>query len=153
MNHTIYSKDKTEKKLLTPSLRALAKRAVKMALEYEAFEKAAEVSFTAVDRDEIHALNAEWRGVDRETDVLSFPALDEDDFSCGENDTVVLGDIILCMDKCFEQAEEFGHSAEREAAYLTVHSLLHLLGYDHEKEDEEKEMSRRCGEIVALLGL
>ncbi len=153
MKHLIYSKDSTREKLLTPSLRALAKRAVKMALEYEAFEKSAEISFTAVDKEEIRSLNAEWRGVDSVTDVLSFPSLDDEENFLSDGESVVLGDIILCMERCREQAEEFGHSLEREVAYLTAHSTLHLLGYDHMEESEEKEMTRRQGEIVALLGL
>ncbi len=154
MKHSIYSTDKTEKKLLTPSLRALAKRAVKKALEYEGFERSAEVSVTAVDKDEIQRLNAEWRCRDAVTDVLSFPSLDDsDEIVTFSGESVVLGDIVLCMEKCIEQAEEFGHSVEREIAYLTAHSTLHLLGYDHMEENEEKEMTRRQEEIVNLLGL
>lgn len=154
MNHKIYTKDKTKDKLLTPSLRALAKKAVKKALEYEGFERIAEVSITAVDEEEIRTLNAEWRGNDSVTDVLSFPALDdEDEIVAFDDEAIVLGDIILCMKRLFEQAEEFGHSPEREIAYLTSHSTLHLLGYDHMEKDEEEEMVRRQGEITSLLGL
>ncbi len=154
MKHNIYSTDKTKDKLLTPSLRALAKRAVKTALEYEGFERSAEISLTAVDRDEIQRLNAEWRETDRVTDVLSFPSLDDsDEIVTFSGEAVVLGDIVICMDKCREQAEEYGHSLEREVAYLVAHSTLHLLGYDHLKDSEEKEMTRRQGEIVSLLGL
>lgn len=154
MKHKIYTTDKTSEKLLTPSLRALAKRAVKAALEYEGFERIAEVSLTAVDEEEIQRLNAEWRDKDSVTDVLSFPALDdEDEIVAFDDEAIVLGDVVLCMKRCREQAEEFGHSIEREVAYLAAHSTLHLLGYDHMEEDEEKEMVRRQGEIVALLGL
>ena len=154
MKHKIYTTDKTAEKLLTPSLRALVKRAVKKALEYEEFERIAEVSVTAVDEEEIRCLNAEWRNNDSVTDVLSFPALDDDDeIVAFDDEAIVLGDIVLCMKRCSEQAEEFGHSIEREVAYLTAHSTLHLLGYDHMEENEEKEMVRRQGEITALLGL
>lgn len=154
MKHLIYSTDKTNNRLLTPSLRALAKRAVKTALEYEGFERVAEVSLTFVDEEEIKTLNRDWRDNDKVTDVLSFPALsDEDEIVAFDDEAVVLGDIIICLKRCFEQAEEFGHSKEREVAYLTSHSVLHLLGYDHMEENEEKEMVRRQGEIVALLGL
>ena len=154
MKHKIYTCDKTEERLLTPSLRALVKRAVKKALEYEGFERIAEVSVTAVDGEEIKRLNAEWRGNDSVTDVLSFPSLDdEDEIVAFDDEAIVLGDIVLCMTRCAEQAEEFGHSIEREVAYLTAHSTLHLLGYDHMAEDEDKEMTRRQGDIVSLLGL
>ena len=154
MKHKIYTTDKTSEKLLTPSLRALAKRAVTKALEYEGFTRLAEVSVTAVDEEEIKRLNAEWRDKDSVTDVLSFPALDDsDEIVAFDDEAIVLGDIVLCMKRCREQAEEFGHSVEREVAYLTAHSTLHLLGYDHMEEDEEKEMVQKQGEIVALLGL
>ena len=154
MKHKIYTTDKTGEKLLTPSLRALVKRAVTKALEYEEFSRVAEVSVTAVDEEEIQRLNAEWRDKDSVTDVLSFPALDDsDEIVAFDDEAIVLGDIVLCMKRCREQAEEFGHSMEREVAYLTAHSTLHLLGYDHMEEDEEKEMVKKQGEIVALLGL
>ena len=154
MKHKIYTTDKTGERLLTPSLRALVKRAVTKALEYEGFTRVAEVSVTAVDEDEIQRLNAEWRDKDSVTDVLSFPALDDDDeIVAFDDEAIVLGDIVLCMKRCREQAEEFGHSMEREVAYLTAHSTLHLLGYDHMEEDEEKEMVKKQGEITALLGL
>ncbi len=154
MKHKIYTTDKTGEKLLTPSLRALVKRAVTKALEYEEFGRIAEVSVTAVDEEEIQRLNAEWRDKNAVTDVLSFPALDDsDEIVAFDDEAIVLGDIVLCMKRCREQAEEFGHSMERETAYLTVHSTLHLLGYDHIEEDEEKEMVKKQGEITALLGL
>ena len=154
MKHKIYTTDKTGEKLLTPSLRALVKRAVAKALEYEEFGRIAEVSVTAVDEEEIPRLNAEWRDKNAVTDVLSFPALDDsDEIVAFDDEAIVLGDIVLCMKRCREQAEEFGHSMERETAYLTVHSTLHLLGYDHIEEAEEKEMVKKQGEITALLGL
>ena len=154
MKHKIYTTDKTSERLLTPSLRALVKRAVKKALEYEEFGRCAEVSVTAVDEEEIQRLNAEWRDKDSVTDVLSFPALDDsDEIVAFDDEAIVLGDIVLCMKRCREQAEEFGHSMEREIAYLTAHSTLHLLGHDHMEADEEKEMVKKQGEITALLGL
>jgi len=154
MKHKIYTTDKTGEKLLTPSLRALVKRAVAKALEYEEFGRIAEVSVTAVDEEEIQRLNAEWRDKNAVTDVLSFPALDDsDEIVAFDDEAIVLGDIVLCMKRCREQAEEFGHSMERETAYRTVHSTLHLLGYDHIEEAEEKEMVKKQGEITALLGL
>lgn len=154
MKHVIYTKDKTAERLLSPSLRALVKKTVKTALDYEGFERDGEVSVTAVDEAEIQSLNKDWRGMDKVTDVLSFPATDDyDQIIPFDSEAVVLGDIIICMKKCFSQAEEYGHSAEREIAYLTAHSTLHLLGYDHMNDEEEKEMTRRQDEIVGILGL
>jgi len=119
-----------------------------------------EISLSFVSLDEIHELNREYRGVDRPTDVLSFPMfddLDELEAVCGELDeeeqAVPLGDVVICMDKIIEQAEEFGHSRERETVYLFTHSVLHLLGYDHETEEEKREMREREEEIMDLIGL
>ena len=154
MKHKIYTCDKTEGKLLTPALRALVKRAVKKALEYENFSRIAEVSVTAVDADEIKRLNAEWRDKDSVTDVLSFPALDdEDEIVAFDDEAIVLGDIVLCMSRCREQAEEFAHSIEREVAYLTAHSTLHLLGYDHVIPEDEKIMFPLQNQIMNKVGL
>ena len=85
-----------------------------------------EVSISLVNNEEIKELNRDYRGVDSETDVLSFPL--EDDFGM---DLPLLGDIIITVEKALEQAEEYGHSLEREMAYLTAHSMFHLMGYDH----------------------
>ena len=119
-----------------------------------------EISLSFVSLDEIHELNREYRGVDRPTDVLSFPMfddLDELEAVCGELDeeeqAVPSGDVVICMDKIIEQAEEFGHSRERETVYLFTHSVLHLLGYDHETEEEKREMREREEEIMDLIGL
>ena len=94
-------------------------------------------------------MNRESRGVDRPTDVLSFPVFDED-FGVGLS---VLGDIVISYETAVRQANEYGHAVEREIAFLTVHSMLHLLGYDHETSPEdEKEMFARQEEILALMG-
>ena len=109
------------------------------------------MSVTLVDLNEIHALNLEQRGVDRPTDVLSFPIFDED---FDDEELAVLGDIVLCPQKAQMQAEEFGHSLEREIAFLTVHSTLHLLGYDHEtSEEDDRIMRQKQTSIVNSLGL
>lgn len=99
----------------------------------------AEVSLTLAEPEEIRSLNAEYRGVDKVTDVLSFPQFDdmEDLPEVGE---LCLGDVVICTERAREQAEEYGHSEERELVYLFVHSLLHLLGYDHMQEDEKAVM-------------
>lgn len=117
----------------------------------------ASISVSFVDREEIHRLNLQYRGVDRETDVLSFPAFEagaiprEDELS--EDEELALGDVVICEDVCREQAKEFGHSEEREIIYLFVHSVFHLLGYDHESEDEKQDMRAREEAVMELLGI
>ena len=114
------------------------------------------------DNDGIHAYNKEYRKIDRETDVLSFPNLDFDepgDFEISEDreadyfdpDTgeLILGDIIISVDRVKEQAESYGHSQKREFAFLVAHSMLHLCGYDHMEEDEAKVMEAKQREVLA----
>ncbi len=141
------------------SINELIKKCAEAVLRYEECDFDAEVSVTIVDEEEIKNLNREYRDKDSVTDVLSFPMLefedemifDEYDFD-GEN--VILGDIVLCAKRAEQQAEEFGHSVEREFAFLTVHSMLHLLGYDHEhSEDMEQEMFKRQKEILDKMGI
>lgn len=142
---------------ITPEIKKLLRKAIKTALEYEDFGRDAEVSVSFVNNDEIHELNRDYRGVDRPTDVLSFPMLDGDadegDVDIGA-DSVVLGDIIISAEKAAEQAAAYGHSVERELAFLAVHSTLHLLGYDHEhSKEEEKDMFERQEKILTLAGV
>ncbi|MBR5445619.1 MAG: rRNA maturation RNase YbeY [Clostridia bacterium] len=136
-------------------LRRRLKKAIRAALRYENFTQDAMVSVTFTDNDGIRELNREYREKDAATDVLSFPmyTMEEDDRP--EPDmTAELGDIVLSLERAGEQAAEFGHSFERETAFLTVHSVLHLLGYDHERsEEEEKDMFRRQEEIMTILKL
>jgi probable rRNA maturation factor len=126
-------------------------RAVKMALQTERKSLDYEVSVSFVTNEEIHKLNREYRGVDRPTDVLSFP-LDEEDEVFGEMD-VLLGDIVISMETAMEQAKEFGHGLTREVVYLTVHSMFHLMGYDHEAEDEKEVMREREKTVLKELGV
>ena len=115
-------------------------------------EERAEISLTLVSLEEIRELNRDYRDVDKETDVLSFPQFEsvEDMPEFGE---LCLGDVVICLDKVEEQAKEFGHSFERELIYLFVHSLLHLLGYDHMEEDEKQEMRQREEAVMAAIDL
>ncbi len=137
------------------------KSCMEKTLEYEEFYDDVEISLTITDNEGIHEQNLAIRGIDRPTDVLSFPLLE-----CEEDGTLViyeedvidgaipLGDIMISAEKAVSQAEDFGHSEVREFAFLTVHSMLHLLGYDHERgEAEEKEMFRKQEEILSLLGI
>ena len=118
------------------------------------------------DNDGIHAYNKEYRNIDRETDVLSFPNLDFDapgDFEIAEDreadyfdpDTgeLILGDIIISVDKVKEQADSYGHSQRREFAFLVAHSMLHLCGYDQMEEDEAKIMEAKQEQVLASLGI
>lgn len=106
-----------------------------------------EISFSLVIPEEIQELNAEYRNIDKETDVLSFPMLefpeDEDMLTYETGIPVMLGDIVISTTRAAEQAEAYGHSLEREICYLSVHSVLHLLGYDHMEEDEKRVMRAR----------
>ncbi|MBA4600751.1 rRNA maturation RNase YbeY [Thermoactinomyces mirandus] len=116
---------------------------------------AADVSVMIVDNEQIHELNKEYRQVDRPTDVLSFPLWepDEDWVIVEDEETVPLGDLVISLPKAREQAEEYGHTLERELGFLAVHGFLHLLGYDHESPEQEQEMFGRQEEILYLAGL
>ena len=105
-----------------------------------------EISLSFVNNKEIKELNKEYRNIDRETDVLSFPM--EEDFL---TTTPLLGDIIISAEKALEQSIEYGHSLLREISYLTVHSMFHLLGYDHMEEDEKKLMRYKEKEVIKKL--
>lgn len=123
---------------------------VKAVLDNEGLSMDYEVSITFVDKDEIHKLNREYRKVDRPTDVLSFPMNEE--FLIEGVDSM-LGDIVICMDIAKDQAKEYGHSLDREIMYLTCHSMLHLLGYDHIEEDDKKIMRGKEKEVMKNLGV
>lgn len=112
----------------------------------------AEISVTFVTDEEIRELNAQFRGIDRATDVLSFPQF-EDVRDIPDEGPAVLGDVVISLERARAQAEEFGHSEKRETIYLFVHSILHLLGYDHMEEDEKKEMRAAEEKTMEKLGL
>lgn len=114
----------------------------------------AEVSVTVVDDEEIHRLNREYRQVDRPTDVLSFPQWEPgEEWSLGEGVPVPLGDLVISLPRAKEQAEQYGHSLEREMGFLAVHGFLHLLGYDHSTDEEEEEMFSRQERVLSQVGL
>ncbi len=138
------------------SLIKLIRRSVLATLRYEGVKEPCRMSVTFTDNGGIRELNRQYRQIDRETDVLSFPLTD---YEGGEEPTVygkerLLGDMVLSLERAEEQAREYGHSFEREAAFLTVHSTLHLLGYDHvNSEEEDRQMRRRQREILEQMGL
>ena len=151
MNNTVYIQNDQQKLPVTQKLRGLVRRSVNAALKYEDFQRPCEVSVTFTDNEKVRELNAQYRSIDRATDVLSFPLFDED---FEDEEELALGDVVLSLEKAQEQAKEYGHSFEREVAFLVVHSVLHLLGYDHEtSEEDEKEMFFRQEEIMKLLKL
>ena len=137
----------------TPALAALLRRSVKTALQSEGVTKPCEVNILLTDDEGIHEINLAMRGVDRPTDVLSFPMFDlaegEHPDECDpETGRVPLGDMCISVERARTQAREYGHSFEREICYLAVHSTLHLLGYDHMDEGERKRRMRGREEAV-----
>ncbi len=146
---------------VTKELRALIKTVLKTGLKFMEFDDNCEISIMLTDNEEIHALNKLHRGIDRPTDVLSFPMFDYDEdgeidmeeCDFGENGEILLGDIVISLERAKEQAEEYGHSFSREVGFLTAHSLLHLLGYDHMESEEEKEMFALQEEVLTLCNL
>ena len=144
----------------------LAQRVIYFCLEHEKFEYAVEVNLTLTNNEGIHMINKEYRQIDRPTDVLSFPLLSYDkpgDFSFLEDENednfnpdtgeVMLGDIIISVEKVFEQANEYGHSPRREFAFLITHSMLHLFGYDHMEPDEAAVMEAKQRAILEGLNI
>ncbi|MBB5324753.1 putative rRNA maturation factor [Anoxybacillus tepidamans] len=135
---------------------ALLENLLNYAAEIEQVPDGAEVSISFVDNEQIRLINRDYRGKDQPTDVISF-ALEElgegEVEIIGVNMPLVLGDIVISVPKAKEQAEEYGHSFMRELGFLAVHGFLHLLGYDHETEEEEKEMFSKQEQILEKYGL
>ena len=136
------------------SMRAIVRKAIFNTLVYEGFEYDTEVSVTFVDNEQIKELNKSYRNKNSATDVLSFPQYDDFNDIVDPDAIVPLGDIVISLERARDQAEEYGHSFEREIAFLTVHSTLHLLGYDHEVgKAEESEMFAKQKEILGIMHL
>lgn len=136
----IFINDEQDEVLLNEDINSLLEKVVKECLELEEVGTDFEVSISFVDDEEIKNLNNSYRNIDKATDVLSFPLYD------GEEDTPyipLLGDIVISLETAKRQSEEFGHTIEREVAYLTAHSMFHLLGYDHLEDDDKKEMREK----------
>lgn len=124
--------------------------AIEMSLKKEGIDDHVEVSVSFVDNHEIQQLNKEYRNIDKPTDVLSFPLHEN-----LENITppICLGDIVISLEKAVEQSEEYNHSYNREVAFLTVHSMFHLMGYDHDTEENTKQMRHKEEEVLQALGI
>ncbi|MBQ9416329.1 MAG: rRNA maturation RNase YbeY [Clostridia bacterium] len=153
----VYFSNRQKKVAISRSDYAVLRRAIKEVMRYEGLTFPFEVSVSFVDNEQIHVLNREYRNVDRPTDVLSFPQVEWADPSDREMSLIpgvetVLGDIVISLEKAQEQAEQLGHSFLHEVTFLTIHSMLHLLGYDHERSPEDDEdMCRRQREIISNL--
>ena len=157
MSLRIYFENEQEKYPVSYNLKILLREAIETTLDFEDFQNVCEVSVTFTDNEGIRELNKKFRQIDKPTDVLSFPLFDfEGDCEEPPIDEIIsnLGDIVISLERAKEQAEEFGHSFKREVAFLTVHSMLHLLGYDHERsEEEDREMRAKQTEIMKIMGL
>ena len=152
----IYIDYNNEQDKLAPpeDIEQLIEDCTRAALEEEEIEDDAEVSVTLVDNARIRELNAEFRETDRETDVLSFPLGDDEGFEVDpDTDAILLGDIVISLERAAAQAEEYGHSYKREMAFLVTHSLFHLLGYDHMTSEEETEMFAKQERVLEKLGI
>ena len=136
-------------------VRLLVRRCCNAVLTFENFNEPAEISVTFVDDERIHELNREYRNVDRSTDVLSFPLGENGVYDKNpENGACLLGDIVISVETAVRQAETYGHSLQREIGFLTVHSMLHLLGYDHVNGGiEEVRMREKEEHVLTELGL
>ncbi len=136
-------------------LRMLIRRCCNAVLTMEEFPGSVEVSVTLVNNKQIRELNNEYRDIDRVTDVLSFPMGENGKYDTDPSTGAkMLGDIVISMEKAVEQAERFGHSLQREIGYLTAHSMLHLLGYDHEDNGLQRlRMREKEEKVMSLLGL
>lgn len=162
---TFYVENETDDTFPFP-LEETVDRVIRTALLCEHCPYDAEISLLITDQEGIRVYNKEYRGIDKETDVLSFPGVDYEkpgDFSVASRDEssyfnpetgeILLGDIILCRNRVISQAEEYGHSILREFSFLLVHSILHLLGYDHMEQEEEAVMQTHQDKIMEKLNI
>lgn len=161
----LYTENRQDKLEVTEEFIKRLSNVCDFVLKEEGVDCQYQISLLFVDNEEIREINNETRNIDRATDVLSFPMLDfenkkvfnemylnydfDETFKDGEE--LVLGDMVLSLERALEQSEEYGHSYEREVSYLVVHSILHLLGYDHMEEDDKKRMRTREEEILNKL--
>ncbi|WP_099467631.1 rRNA maturation RNase YbeY [Konateibacter massiliensis] len=145
---------------------SIVNQVINKVLDFEGCPYEAEVNLVLTDDEEIHKINKEYREIDRPTDVLSFPMIEyktpsdfsdveerEEEYFNPDTGELMLGDIVLSVDKVFEQAESYNHSVMREFAFLIVHSVLHLCGYDHMEPEEAKVMEAKQRDILAELNI
>ena len=159
--------NRQDKIKISEDINTIIDSAIDFALKYEDFDKPYEVSVVITDNNGIRNINREFRKINRDTDVLSFPMIEYKEVHHGGNNVernnfedtnpqtgeVILGDIVISIEKAFAQADEYGHSIMREVAFLTVHSVLHLLGYDHELNDDMLIMRKKEEDILNIMKL
>ena len=132
----------------------LLKKSIKYTLYKECLYRQAEVSIVLTDNEYIQELNEKYRGINTPTDVLSFPMIDDfNNITLSDETELLLGDIVISIEKVDEQSKEFGHSFNRELIFLAVHGLLHLLGYDHEDKEDEEKMRSKEKDILASINI
>ena len=156
MKLKLYFSNEQQKIKISFKMRRLITKAVKEALKQEGFDHRTEISVSFIDNEAIHQLNLEYREKDKPTDVLSFPIWEKEELEDGsafDGHAVTLGDIIISAEQAKAQAEEYGHSYERELHYLLVHGIMHCLGYDHEEEEDKREMREKEEYILQKLGI
>lgn len=146
----IYIDNRQDEIEINQDVKEMIKKTIKEVLIFENKTLDCEISVSFVNNDEIQELNKEYRGLDKETDVLSFPM--EEEFFI-EGAPYLLGDVIISLEKALEQSREYGHSLIREISYLTTHSIFHLLGYDHIDEEEKDVMRSKEKEIMRRLAI
>ncbi len=148
----LYIENQQDKLAIGPEIEKMIEAVVLKSLEIEVMRTAVEVSVLFVDNEQIQAYNRDYRGKDQPTDVLSFPQFDEFE-GIDENMEMALGDIVISVERAVSQAEEYGHSVTREIGYLTAHSMFHLMGYDHDTEDNTKVMRVKEEAVLEALGI
>ena len=153
------------KEKFIPDYEEIINNVVETALDYEDCPYESQVYVLLTDNEEIHQVNMEQRQIDRPTDVLSFPMIpfekpadysiieDKDEYFDLDTGELLLGDVMISVDKVWSQAEEYGHSREREFSFLFAHSMLHLLGYDHMEPEEAAVMEKKQSEALNALGI
>lgn len=157
----VYVENSQDKFEIKDEMIKLMNDCVEIIMENENFSHPYNIDITIVDNEEIREINLEHRNIDKPTDVLSFPIVDMYDgeikSSCGDIDNdegaIILGDIVISIEKAIEQSIEYGHSLEREMIFLLAHGVYHLLGYDHDSEDREKKMFEKQNAVLNKMGL
>lgn len=158
---SVFIDNRQDKIKVDEATEAFVVQIIEKVLSYEECEEEYEISISFVDNEEMRSLNMKYRGVDKETDVLSFPMAEfiEEEHEEGSEayeyieEEIVLGDIVISMEKALKQAEEYGHSLNQEMAFLIIHGMLHLFGYDHEDEATEGEIFDKQESILKELNL
>lgn len=156
IKHKIYTKNEQDKVELSSAIRSTVKKAITATLEYHDIDFPAEISVIFTDNENIRKINSQYRNKDVPTDVLSFPLFENGEIEYDDQGELAcaLGDIVISLEKALEQSELYGHSLERETCFLAVHSVLHLLGFDHEtSEDDDVYMNETAEEILSSMGL